>query len=83
MRTEVAGLAGDVAGTRAFYFLTGTGRMRLGKQSWQTKSGSFVEVPANVEHNLINTGEDDWFLAIFFWPAMTRRTLHATSDQTP
>ncbi|OMB99595.1 cupin domain-containing protein [Mycobacterium colombiense] len=50
----------------AFYFLTGTGRVQLGEQVWETKAGTLVKVPANVVHSLVNTGADDLgFLVIY------------------
>lgn len=58
----------------AFYFLTGTGRMQLGEEFWQTKAGSFVKVPANVEHSLMNSGEDDLVFLVIYDPP------HVASD---
>jgi mannose-6-phosphate isomerase-like protein (cupin superfamily) len=52
----------------AFYFLTGTARMRIGDQSWHTKPGSFVKVPANEEHSLTNTGDEDLVFLVIYDP---------------
>jgi mannose-6-phosphate isomerase-like protein (cupin superfamily) len=52
----------------AFYFLTGTGCMRIGDQSWQTTPGSFVKVPANAQHDLTNAGDDDLVFLVIYDP---------------
>ena len=52
----------------AFYFLTGTACMRIGDRSWHTKPGSFVKVPANEEHSLTNTGDEDLVFLVIYDP---------------
>ncbi|MCV7258736.1 cupin domain-containing protein [Mycobacterium shimoidei] len=52
----------------AFYFLTGTCRVQIGDQSWQTKPGTLVKVPANDEHSLVNTGDDDLVFLVIYDP---------------
>ncbi len=52
----------------AFYFLSGTARVQLGEQTWDTKPGSFVKVPAHVEHSLNNTGDDDLVFLVIYDP---------------
>jgi mannose-6-phosphate isomerase-like protein (cupin superfamily) len=52
----------------AFYFLSGTARMQLGEQFWETKPGTFVKVPANIEHSLTNTGADDLLFLVIYDP---------------
>src|SRR5215470_4342695 len=43
----------------AFYFLSGTARVQIGDQSWHTKPGTFVKVPAHEQHSVTNTGTED------------------------
>ena len=52
----------------AFYFLTGTARVQIGDQSWQTRPGTFVKVPANEEHSLTNTGDEDLVFLVIYDP---------------
>ena len=53
----------------AFYFLSGSARVEIGEQTWDTKPGLLVKVPANEEHSLTNTGDDDLiFLVIYDLP---------------
>ena len=52
----------------AFYFLSGTGRVQLGEQFRETKPGTFVKVPANIEHSLTNTGADDLVFLVIYDP---------------
>ena len=52
----------------AFYFLTGTARLQIGDQSWQTRPGTFVKVPANEEHSLTNTGDEDLVFLVIYDP---------------
>ncbi|BBX21660.1 hypothetical protein MTER_10710 [Mycolicibacter terrae] len=52
----------------AFYFLTGSCRVRIGDQSWQTAPGSFVKIPANQEHSLTNTGGEDLIFLVIYDP---------------
>ena len=48
--------------------------MRIGDRSWHTKPGSFVKVPANEEHSLTNTGDEDLSSS----SSTTRRTSRPT-----
>ena len=52
----------------AFYFLSGTGHLRIGEQAWDTKPGTFVKIPSNEEHSLINTGSDDLIFLVIYDP---------------
>lgn len=52
----------------AFYFFSGTGRVQLGGQFWETEPGTFVKVPANVVHSLANTGADDLVFLVVYDP---------------
>jgi quercetin dioxygenase-like cupin family protein len=52
----------------AFYFLTGTACMRIDGQSWDIKPGSFVKVPADAEHSLTNTGDEDLVFLVIYDP---------------
>lgn len=52
----------------AFYFLSGTGRVQLGKRFWETAPGAFVKVPANTWHGLTNTGGDDLVFLVIYDP---------------
>jgi mannose-6-phosphate isomerase-like protein (cupin superfamily) len=52
----------------AFYFLTGTARIQIGNQSWDTEPGSFVEVPAFEEHSVTNTGDADLVFLVVYDP---------------
>jgi mannose-6-phosphate isomerase-like protein (cupin superfamily) len=42
--------------------------MRIGDRSWHTKPGSFVKVPANEEHSLTNTGDEDLVFLVIYDP---------------
>jgi quercetin dioxygenase-like cupin family protein len=52
----------------AFYFLTGTARIQIGDQSWPTKPGSFVKVPAHEEHSVTNTSDEDLVFLVVYDP---------------
>lgn len=52
----------------AFCFLSGIGRVQLGDQFWETAPGTFVKVPANVEHSLTNIGADDLVFLVVYDP---------------
>jgi mannose-6-phosphate isomerase-like protein (cupin superfamily) len=40
----------------------------IGDQSWHTKPGAFVKVPANHEHSLTNTGDEDLVFLVIYDP---------------
>jgi len=48
--------------------LTGTARIQIGDQSWPTKPGSLVKVPAHDEHSVTNTGDDDLIFLVIYDP---------------
>lgn len=52
----------------AFCFLRGTARVQLGEQFSQTKSGTFVKVPANILHSVVNVGADDLIFLVIYDP---------------
>ncbi|OBH56668.1 cupin domain-containing protein [Mycobacterium sp. E2479] len=52
----------------AFYFFSGTGRVQLGEQFWETKPGTVVKVAANVVHSLVNAGADDLVFLVVYDP---------------
>lgn len=58
----------------AFYFLTGTACLRIDDQTWHTKAGTFVKVPASAEHSLTNTGDQDLVFLVIYDPP------HVASD---
>ena len=50
-------------------FTTAVAGLIRGEQTWDTKPGLLVKVPANEEHSLTNTGDDDLiFLVIYDLP---------------
>lgn len=52
----------------AFYFVSGTGRVRLGAQFSRTTPGTFVKVPADMVHSLVNVGSDDLVFLVIYDP---------------
>ena len=57
----------------AFYFVSGTGRVQIRKQSWDLAAGTIVKIPQGVPHALENTGAEDLvFLVIFDPPHVAR-----------
>lgn len=52
----------------AFYFLTGTARIQIADESWDTEPGSFVKVPAFEEHSVTNTGDGDLVFLVIYDP---------------
>jgi mannose-6-phosphate isomerase-like protein (cupin superfamily) len=62
-----------------FRFESGTGKIVLNGESHPIKDGSSVTVPEGVEHNVINTGDEDLKLyAIYSPPNHKRGTVHKT-----
>ena len=52
----------------AFYFLSGTSRVQMGDQMWDAKPGTFVKVPAYMEHSVTNTGTEDLIFLVIYDP---------------
>jgi mannose-6-phosphate isomerase-like protein (cupin superfamily) len=52
----------------AFYFLSGTAHVEIGEQTWDIGPGTFVKVPANEEHSLINSGTEDLIFLVIYDP---------------
>jgi quercetin dioxygenase-like cupin family protein len=52
----------------AFYFLTGSGCMRMDGQRWDVKPGTLVKVPANSVHSVTNTGDQDLVFLVIYDP---------------
>lgn len=52
----------------AFYFLSGTGGVRIGEQSRHVKAGTFVKVPAYVQHSVTNDGTEDLVFLVIYDP---------------
>jgi quercetin dioxygenase-like cupin family protein len=52
----------------AFYFLQGTGSVRIDEQTWQIKPGTFVGVPAHKQHSVTNTGTEDLVFLVIYDP---------------
>jgi quercetin dioxygenase-like cupin family protein len=52
----------------AFYFLSGTARIQIGEQTWNTKPGSFVTIPAHTEHSVTNVCADDLIFLVIYDP---------------
>lgn len=42
--------------------------MRIDGQSWDVKPGTFVKVPANAQHSLVNTGAEDLVFLVIYDP---------------
>lgn len=56
----------------AFYIVSGTGRVRIEKQTWDMEPGTVVKVPKGLPHSIENTGSDDLvFLVIYDPPTVT------------
>jgi mannose-6-phosphate isomerase-like protein (cupin superfamily) len=56
----------------AFYFISGTGTVTIGKQSWPLKPGTIVKIPSGPTHAFANTGSEDLtFLVIYDPPHVT------------
>ena len=57
------GLEGDYheheATEQVYYFLSGTGRMKIDGEMYDVREGDAVHIPPKVKHQLSNTG-DDW-----------------------
>jgi len=52
----------------AFYFLRGTSRVQMGDRTWDNKPGTFVKVPAHLEHSVTNTGTEDLIFLVIYDP---------------
>ena len=52
----------------AFYFLSGTARVQIAEQTWDTKPGTFVKVPARTQHSVNNTGTEDVIFLVIYDP---------------
>jgi mannose-6-phosphate isomerase-like protein (cupin superfamily) len=52
----------------AFYFISGTGTVTLGKQSWPLKPGTIVKIPSGLTHGFENTGQDDLTFLVIYDP---------------
>jgi len=55
-----------------YYFLNGTGDFMVGNEKYSIGEGSFVRVPAGVEHSLVNTGPNSLHFVYFGVAAPTR-----------
>ena len=42
--------------------------MQIGEQIWHTKSGTFVKVPARMQHSVTNTGTEDLIFLVIYDP---------------
>ncbi|WAS96773.1 cupin domain-containing protein [Nannocystis punicea] len=52
----------------AFYFLSGTCRVKIGEQTWQIRPGTFVKVPAHAQHSVTNIGAEDLVFLVIYDP---------------
>jgi quercetin dioxygenase-like cupin family protein len=52
----------------AFYFISGTGTVTIGEQSWQLKPGTIVKIPSGLTHGFANTGADDLTFLVIYDP---------------
>jgi quercetin dioxygenase-like cupin family protein len=52
----------------AFYFLNGTARVQIGDQTWHTKPGTFVKIPAREQHSVTNVGVEDLLFLVIYDP---------------
>jgi quercetin dioxygenase-like cupin family protein len=52
----------------AFYFISGTGTVTVGKQSWLLKPGTIVKIPSGLTHGFANTGADDLTFLVIYDP---------------
>jgi mannose-6-phosphate isomerase-like protein (cupin superfamily) len=52
----------------AFYFISGTGTVTIGEQSWPLKPGTIVKIPSGLTHSFTNTGADDLTLLVLYDP---------------
>ena len=52
----------------AFYFLSGTARVQIDEQTWDTGTWTFVKVPAHHLHSVTNTGTEDLIFLVIYDP---------------
>jgi quercetin dioxygenase-like cupin family protein len=52
----------------AFYFISGTGTVTIGEQSWPLKPGTIVKIPSGLTHAFTNTGADDLTFLVLYDP---------------
>jgi mannose-6-phosphate isomerase-like protein (cupin superfamily) len=52
----------------AFYFISGTGTVTIGEQSWPLKPGTIVKIPSGLTHGFANTGTDDLTFLVIYDP---------------
>jgi quercetin dioxygenase-like cupin family protein len=54
----------------AFDFLSGTGGVQIGEQTWRVKPGTFVKIPAHKQHSVTNDGTEDLVLLVIYDPPL-------------
>lgn len=52
----------------AFYFVSGTGTVQIGKQTWDLAPGTIVKIPQGKPHGFVNTGDDDLVFLVIYDP---------------
>jgi quercetin dioxygenase-like cupin family protein len=52
----------------AFYFISGTGTVTIGQQSWPLKPGTIVKIPSGPTHSFTNTGAEDLTFLVIYDP---------------
>jgi mannose-6-phosphate isomerase-like protein (cupin superfamily) len=52
----------------AFYFMRGSGKVRIGRKEWDLRPGTIVKIPAGKAHGFTNTGPDDLVFLVIYDP---------------
>jgi mannose-6-phosphate isomerase-like protein (cupin superfamily) len=52
----------------AFYFISGAGEVRIGRQTWPLTPGTVVKIPSGLAHGFTNTGEEDLTFFVVYDP---------------
>lgn len=66
----------------AFYFLSGTAEVQMGGEVWRAKAGTFVKVPARLQHSVTNIGPDDVTFLVIYDPPNVDITAGSDPDRS-
>jgi len=50
------------------FYLSGTGSVTIGEQTWPTKPGTLAKIPAHKQHSATNTGTEDLIFLVIYDP---------------
>ncbi len=56
-----------------YYITSGTGRMRLGGDTFNVEAGDCICIPPGTEHNICNTSQDDLIILCCCAPAYSHQ----------